>query len=253
MTLSAGQKAILNRMFGGWGRRLALGDLLAAVEAENLTGVADGDITTAKLGADAVTGAKVADGAIDTEHLAAEAVTAAKVEDGAITEAKIGTGAVTATKIGSNAVTTAKIADANVTEAKVAATTASTLGVKRVLLGVLDATAGKAIGTHTIAAQLPSKSILQRLDYEVITTCTSATDAATIALQLQSADDCVEAVAISDSGNPWDAGVPVATKVDGETENWIKCTAARTLSAVIAEEALTAGVIRVYGEFVASV
>jgi hypothetical protein len=42
---------------------------------------------------------------------------------------------------------------------------------------------------------------------DVLTTFQSNTDAATIAIQVEGANDIVTAVAISDGANPWDAGL----------------------------------------------
>ena len=72
--------------------------------------VGQASVTTAKLAADAVTGAKIADSAVDTEHLAASAVETAKINNAAVTNAKIADDAVTLQKIQNNAVTVAKIA-----------------------------------------------------------------------------------------------------------------------------------------------
>ena len=60
------------------------------------TNIADGAITTAKLGADAVDGTKLADGAVDTEHVADDAVTADQIADGAVGADQLASGAVNA-------------------------------------------------------------------------------------------------------------------------------------------------------------
>lgn len=118
-------------------------------QREWLSLVGDGAVTTAKLAADAVTGAKIADDTIGTEHyifasvdsnaiggfavgtghinpgavnaskLASDAVETAKIKDANVTETKLGTGAVTETKLGTGAVTTTKLGDDSVTAAKV--------------------------------------------------------------------------------------------------------------------------------------
>lgn len=274
MAITAAQIEILNTRLGNWARKVGLGTLIDNAEKAIVTGVGVGEITAGKLGAAAVETAKIKAKNVTTACIADEAVTAgqlpdkvivtAKIDDLAVTAAQLAADAVTtakilnlnvtAGKIAADAVTTAKILDANVTEPKLAAVSSTTLGVKRILLGVFDATAGKALGTYAIACAIPDNAILQRLDYEVTTTFTSAgADAGTIALQLQAGDDLIAAVAISDGANPWDAAVPKVTKVTGATSTWIKTTAARQVSAVVAEQALTAGVLRVYGEFVQSI
>lgn len=281
--ITASVKNILNNKLGAHTKRVGLGTLMEGIETAIVTGVADDDITTAKILNANVTADKLATNSVTTAKIVAEAVTTAKIADAQITAGKLATSAVetakinnlavtaaklaadavetakilnanvTAAKLASNAVETAKIADANVTEAKLAAPSATTLNVKRCLLGVLDATAGKIIGTHAIACQLPIKAIVTRIDYEVITTCTSATDAATIALTLQTANDVITATAIDAGDNIWDAAVPKVTLVTGATAAYIKCSAARTLSAVVAVEDLTAGVVRIYADYVMSV
>ncbi len=93
--------------------------------ANNITGtlgttnIADGAITTAKIGADAVDGTKLADDAVDTEHIAdlavetaqlgADAVTGAKIEDDAVDNEHIADDAVREDQIQDGAVTSAKI------------------------------------------------------------------------------------------------------------------------------------------------
>lgn len=73
--------------------------------------IADGAVTSTKIGGSAVTTAKIADSAVTTAKIGGSAVTTAKIADGNVTTAKIG----------GSAVTTAKIADKNVTTAKLAA------------------------------------------------------------------------------------------------------------------------------------
>ncbi len=101
--------------------------------------LADGAVTSGKIGSSAVTSAKLADLAVEAAKLADSAVTATKIAnlavgtaaiaDAAITSAKIGSlavgnaaiqnGAITNAKIGDLAVDTAKISDAAITTAKI--------------------------------------------------------------------------------------------------------------------------------------
>ena len=118
-----------------------------------------------------------------------------------------------------------------------------------------DATAGKAIGSHGLGVTLPDNAIITRSWYEVITTFTSdATDAGTIALGLP-VDDVAgikAAVAISNGANPWDAGIVEGIQ-DGTAAAFSeKTTAARELTADVAVEALTAGVLVLFCEYVIS-
>ena len=64
---------------------------------------------TRRIAQDATTGT-IADGSISSAKLGSEVVTEPKIGTAAVTEAKIGTGAVTETKLGSGAVTNTKIA-----------------------------------------------------------------------------------------------------------------------------------------------
>ena len=97
-------------------------------------------VTTDKIGPDAVTGAKIADDAIDSEHYTDGSIDTAHIADDSISNAKMKNNAITAAEIADDVinsrhyvagsvdtehiadanVTTAKIADANVTTAKIA-------------------------------------------------------------------------------------------------------------------------------------
>lgn len=77
--------------------------------------LADGAVTTDKIGASAVTSSKIADNAVDTSELAASAVTTAKIANLAVEAEKIQNNAVTTAKIADSAVTYAKMADRAVT------------------------------------------------------------------------------------------------------------------------------------------
>lgn len=159
---------------------------------------------------------------------------------------------VTAAVLAADAVTTSKILDANVTEAKLAAQAVG-LNAGRVCIGLFDpsAVAGdRTIAAHTLSSTaLPAKAIITRLSYDVLTTFTSATDAATVALSVEGANDLKSAVAISDVSNPWDAGIhagiPVATAA-----TYVKTTVARSIVVTVAVEALTAGKMYVYADYI---
>lgn len=104
----------------GWGNHASAG---------YLTSIADGSITTAKLGNQAVTGAKIAANTIGSGNLANNSIYTASIADGQVTAAKlsdtyltgISAGSVGTTEIATSSVTTAKIADDAVTTAKIAA------------------------------------------------------------------------------------------------------------------------------------
>ncbi len=157
---------------------------------------------------------------------------------------------VTAGMLQSNAVTTAKIADANVTEAKLTTLmqgTADGLGFLRAARFTFDPSlnAGeRTIAAHGLGVTLPDNAIVLGGGMEILTTFTSASDAGTIALSVQGANDLVTATAIN-SGTFWDAVaykgvVPTALELAG-VATAIKLTAAREITATVAVEALTAG------------
>ena len=114
----------------------------------------------------------------------------------------------------------------------------------RVVNAVLDQTLNSAIGVHTLpGATVPAGWIVIAYGYRVITTFTSATDAATIALGVATdgAAGLKAATAIS-TGTTWDAGITGLVTAAAP----VFTTAARSLVATIAVEALTAGKLTVH-------
>lgn len=92
---------------------------------------------------------------------------------------------------------------------------------------------------------IPSGAIVDQVTVDVLTVPTSG-GSATIAVQIQAANDTVNAAAIS--GAPWSttgrkAGIPVGPATS------LKTTAARVPTAVVAVAALTAGIFRVYVDY----
>ena len=113
---------------------------------------------------------------------------------------------------------------------------------------------GGAISTIGLGVTLPDNAIVIRSWYEVITTLTSATDAATVAIDIPIDDPAgiVAAIAISDVSNPWDAGLHEGIQ-DGTVANAAnKTTLARELSITIAVEAVTAGKFVLFCEYIVS-
>lgn len=130
--------------------------------------------------------------------------------------------------------------------------------------------AQRPVGAYGLGVYLPAKAIITRVLVDVVTTFTSAgSDAGTIALHVQSADDIVAAIAISDATNVWDAGIH-GSKVgfpnfgadaahDSAVEvaalfaaTAIKMTAEREITATVAEQALTAGKANIVVEYIVS-
>lgn len=126
--------------------------------------------------------------------------------------------------------------------------------------------ANTTIAAHGSGVFIPATAIITGAYYLVNTTFTSATDAATIALKVEGANDLKAAIAISDASNVWDAGIhgclPGAyaeRTVAGDTAvldaaskaaSFIKTTATRELIATVAVEALTAGKLTLFVEYV---
>ncbi|GIU70140.1 MAG: hypothetical protein KatS3mg002_1376 [Candidatus Woesearchaeota archaeon] len=101
----------------------------------------------------------------------------------------------------------------------------------------------KATGTVTLGS-LPSNFVITQAWIHVLTTFTSATDAATIALGYTGATDAFDAaIAISNASNPWDAGAPRTSDVaaDGAVGNFVTTAAGDDVLATVAVETLTAG------------
>lgn len=126
--------------------------------------------------------------------------------------------------------------------------------------------ANTTIAAHPLGVFIPTKAIITRAWWDVITTFTSATDAATIALKAQTAGDIVAAIAISATGDVWDAGLhaglPGFPNLGADAAHdsaievaalfaatFIKTTAERELTATVAVEALTAGKAILFVEY----
>lgn len=146
----------------------------------------------------------------------------------------------------------------------------SGLAVKYLASALFDPSANtgeRTIAAHGLGVYVPDNAIITNIWWDVITTFTSATDAATIAVHVESANDLVSAIAISDATNVWDAGIH-AGKVgapnlgadaahDSQVEvaalfagTYLKLTAEREITATVAVEALTAGKAVFYVEYV---
>jgi predicted RecA/RadA family phage recombinase len=111
----------------------------------------------------------------------------------------------------------------------------------------LDASSGLAIGDTEFGPELPAGAVVIEAMLNVQTTFTSATDAATIALGLDTdAEGELEAaIAISDGTNPFDAGLR-HSDADGDAANaTTPLTAPRRFLATVAVEALTDGMLQV--------
>lgn len=148
------------------------------------------------------------------------------------------------------------IGNGKVLEPMLQVPTADALHARRVARVTYDFSVdGGTIGTIGSGITLPDNAIITSCWYDVSTTFTSATDAATVALNIPTDGDLQAAVAISDGGNPYDAGL-IACDTKGtdndDPSTFIKTTAAREISFVIAVEDLTAGKLQLFLEYVVS-
>jgi len=130
-------------------------------------------------------------------------------------------------------------------------------------------TGERTAAAHGLGVYIPDNAVITRAWVDVITTFQSAgADAGTIALHLQSANDIVSAIAISDASNVWDAGIHGSkigfpaladTATDTALEvaalfaaSMLKTTAIREVTATVGGQALTAGKLNVYLEYTIS-
>ena len=113
-----------------------------------------------------------------------------------------------------------------------------------------SATSGKDVAAYDLNMLLPAGCVVKNVYYKVLTTFTSATDAGTIALRLLGANDLVSAVAISNGGNPWDAAALPVQSLVSSLATALVTTAETRLVATVAVEALTAGKLVVFAEYV---
>lgn len=106
----------------------------------------------------------------------------------------------------------------------------------------------RAIQANTFGVTFPAKTVITKAYYKVLTTFTSATDAATLAVSVASANDIVSAVAIS-TGTTWDASGVIICVPTGAMSNEINLTAEGALTITTAVEVLTAGKLVLWVEF----
>lgn len=184
---------------------------------------------------------------IKTRTIADGAVTSAKLATSAITNAAFVAGAITAGKMNADAAGAAPLGNS------------SGLHVHRVARVTFDPTAvvgDRAAGAHAASFSIPAGAILAGGFIAVITTFTSATDAATIAFSIVSADDIVVAIAISDGTNPWDAGAHAIILKANTPEHataGIKLAAAAALTFTVAGgETLTGGKLVAFVDYTVS-
>lgn len=275
MAITAQEKYLLNKM-NSTAAKVQLGTLIE--NAENViaseialadgkvlvggaTGVAaaqtlSGDISISNTGVAAIGSGVI----VNADLSGTAAVEFSKLE--ALTSAYILVGNVSnvAAKVAMSGDTTISnagvvaIGAGKVLETMLAVPTSAALNAHRIARAVFDpsAVAGdRTIAAHSMTVTLPDNAVITRAWYDVITTFTSATDAATIAIHVEGANDVVTATAISAGGNVWDAGLHEAIQV-GTAATMVKTSAARAITATVASEELTAGKLVLFLEYTVS-
>lgn len=131
----------------------------------------------------------------------------------------------------------------------------NTKGSKGIAVVEFNATAGLAIGTFDRGPFMPIGAVITRFWYRVMTTFTSAADTATISVGFVTDDAAglLAAIAISDGTNPFDAGNRVGIQDDALGNFSERLTAARQFRFTVAVQALTAGRLIGFAEYVVAV
>lgn len=153
----------------------------------------------------------------------------------------------------------------------------SVLGAKYIATAIFDTAgvdsagvANTTVAAHGLGVYIPDNAVITGFFYDVITTFESAgADAGTIAYHVQSANDLLAAIAISDATNMHDAGIH-AGKIgypnlgadaahDSQVEvaalfaaSLLKLTAEREIVATVGGQALTAGKAVLFVEYTIS-
>ena len=123
------------------------------------------------------------------------------------------------------------------------------LGVLRVARFTFDAgvEANRAIGAHGTGVTLPIHSIVVGGFVDVNTKFDSdATDAGTIAISVQAANDVISAAAVSGAPYSTVGRKAIIPKANTPESTSLKCTAAREITCTVAVEALLSGKLTGY-------
>lgn len=132
---------------------------------------------------------------------------------------------------------------------------AETVQVQRISVGYAALVAAGTGNAALFGTAIPDNAIIKRAYYDVTTTFAgNGNDGSTIKVGLEDQDnDVVAAVAISDAGNPWDAGLQEGIQ-DGTMAAALKLTAARKLAVTWTtggtDTALSAGALDFFVEWV---
>lgn len=123
-------------------------------------------------------------------------------------------------------------------------------GVAKCVFDPTAVTGERTVAAHGCGLVIPAKAYVTKAYYKVITTFTSADDSATIAISVAGANDIVSAVAISNGGNPWDAGGLVVGIPTGALSNEVAVSAASEVTFTVGTQALTGGKLVLWVEWV---
>jgi hypothetical protein len=107
--------------------------------------------------------------------------------------------------------------------------------------------ANTTVAAHGLGVFIPAKAIITKVTMQIVTGFTSAGSTATIALMAESAADLFAALAVSDtklSTGPFTAAIP-----DGTTAHMIQTTVQREITATVAVQALTAGKMNIFIDY----
>jgi hypothetical protein len=127
-------------------------------------------------------------------------------------------------------------------------------GRVRVARATYDISGGDdgTVGSHGLGVTIPDNAIILDGVIDVITTFTdNDDDSATIAIQVEGANDIVTATAISGGSNIWNAGLQDIIP-DGAATNMVKTTGAKEITAVVADDEIDAGKLVVFLRYVVS-
>lgn len=182
---------------------------------------------------------------LTTSDLGASSVGTSEIEDASIVNADVpGSAAIAYSKLNlASSILDTDVSDSDGTGG---------LYVKKFGTALYDfATDGGTAGVITLASTctIPSDAIVTATHYDVITTCQSSGDAATIKLSVPTDGDLSTAIAINDGSNPWDVGAHLGSVI---TPKILKTTAARAVQVEVATENLTAGKIVFFIEYYVS-
>lgn len=131
------------------------------------------------------------------------------------------------------------------------------IGSKRIARATFDPSADALLrptAVYGLGVSLPDNAIVTRAWYEVVTTFQSTaggTDKAVLSISIPTddVDGLVAAVAI-ETGTPWDAGYHDCIQTGAASAFSEKTTAARELSIEVSVQALTAGKLILFVEYV---